>query len=375
MSEGTGRLSLVNLAVKEISRAKLRFGLLTGAVALLVFLVLLLSTLSNGLVNALVGALQGLQTQGLVYSDTARDNIAASRMDPAVVAEVAAVPGVSTAAGVATFTTKGAFPSGESDMQIFGFDTAGPGQPSGLSSGRLPQGPGEAAVDGGGVAIGDIVTLVPAGTELEVVGLLRGAQFNAIPTAYIDLPTYDQALTASIPGLPFVPINAVAFDAAPGQDPAVVAQAVSEAVPGVTGYTRDQAVELIPGIESITQSFGILVGLTFIIGIVVIGFFFLILTVQKMRSFTLLRAVGASSRSLAATVAGQIALVVLAASVLAVALTWLAVRGLNTGIPVELSPALIIGTVAAVLLFSLVAGLLSIRRIAQIDPASAAGAR
>jgi len=117
------------------------------------------------------------------------------------------------------------------------------------------------------------------------------------------------------------------------------------------------------------------VGLTFIIGIVVIGFFFLILTVQKLRSFTLLRAIGAQSSSLAATVAGQIALVVLVASAIAVGLTWLAVRGLNTGLPAQLSPTLIVGTIAAVLIFSLLAGLLSIRRIASIDPASATGAR
>ena len=131
----------------------------------------------------------------------------------------------------------------------------------------------------------------------------------------------------------------------------------------------------IPGISSITQSFGILVGLTFIIGIVVIGFFFLILTVQKMKSFTLLRAIGTPTRSLAATVALQISLVVIVASALAVGLTLLAVQGLNTGIPVQLDPVLIVTTVLAVLVFSLLAGLLSIRRISRIDPATAVGAR
>jgi putative ABC transport system permease protein len=192
---------------------------------------------------------------------------------------------------------------------------------------------------------------------------------------YVDLETYSSALTAANPGIPFVPVNAIAFDVAEGQDPAQVATAISETVPEVVGYTLDDAVAKIPGIDSISQSFGILVGLTFVIGIVVIGFFFLILTVQKLKAFTLLRAVGASTRSLAATVAVQITLVVLAASVIAVALTLLAVQGLNTGIPVRLDPAGIIGTVLAVLAFSLLAGLLSIRRIARLDPATATGSR
>lgn len=365
----------MSLGVTEIRRAKLRFGLLTGAVTLLVFLVLLLSTLSNALVSSLVGALDGLNAEGLVYSDVARDNIAASRLEQGTVDAVAQVPGVAAAAGLGTFTTAAVLPDGPGDIQVFGFSPAGPGAPTGLREGSLPSAPGQAAVDGGGVSIGDTIVLDPAGTTLTVVGLLRGAQFNASPTAYVDLATYEQAVSATNPGLPFVPLNAVAFDVVPGQDPAAVATAITEQVPGAVGYTRAAAVAAIPGIESITQSFGILVGLTFIIGIVVIGFFFLILTVQKLRAFTLLRAIGTSSARLAVSVALQITVVVLVASVLALGLTLLAVQGLNTGIPVTLSPPLIIGTVLAVLAFSLLAGLLSVRRIVRIDPATAVGAR
>ena len=93
------------------------------------------------------------------------------------------------------------------------------------------------------------------------------------------------------PQAPFVPINAVAVQVADGSDPATVAAAIGTDVAGTKGYVKSDAVALIPGVASITQTFGILVGLTFVIGIVVIGFFFLILTVQKLKSFTLLRAI------------------------------------------------------------------------------------
>ena len=85
--------------------------------------------------------------------------------------------------------------------------------------------------------------------------------------------------------------------------------------------------------------------------------------------------IGTSTGRLAATVAIQISLVVLLASAIAVGLTLLAVQGLNTGLPVTIEPGLIIGVVLSVWIFSLLAGLLSIRRIARIDPASAVGAR
>ena len=126
----------MQLALTEMRRAKLRFGLLTGAVSLLVFLVLLLTTLSGALVGALTGALEGLRTDGLAYSQTARDNISASRLPADTVDAVAAVSGVSAAAGIATLTT-GAAVAGESlDVQVFGVALDGPGAPSGLQIGR-----------------------------------------------------------------------------------------------------------------------------------------------------------------------------------------------------------------------------------------------
>lgn len=354
-------------------RSKLRFTLLTAAVSLLVFLVLLLSTLSGALISALIGAVEGLSAQGLVYTDTARDNIAASRLEPTAVEAVAKIPGVAEASGIGTFTTTTEVGGETLDLQIFGFTPDAPGAPTGLSDGRLPSAMGEVAVDGTSLEIGDEATLL--GIPVTVVGLLNGAQLNALPTAYMTIADYEAIVTAANPGLPFVPLNAVAFNVDAGADPAAVADAITAGNSGLVGYTLESAVAKIPGIESITQSFGILVGLTFVIAIVVIGFFFLILTVQKMRVFTLLRAVGATAPSLSGAVALQIGVVVVIASVVAVGLTLLSLVGLSTGIPVRLNASLIVGTVVAVLVFSLLAGLLSIRRIARIDPASAVGAR
>jgi putative ABC transport system permease protein len=365
----------MSLGLTEIRRSRLRFGLLTAAVALLVFLVLLLSTLGASLVGSLTGALDRLGADGLVYASSARDNIAASRLDPSVVEAVSAVPGVAATGAVGSFTTRAELGGAATEVQVFGFTPGSPGAPTALTDGRLPTAAGEAAVDARGVDVGDAIALADGEGTLQVVGLLRGSQFNALPTIYVPLDTYDAAVSAANPGLPFVPVNAIAFDIDPGADVTAVAAAVTAAVPGTQGYSRSDAVARIPGIDSISQSFGILVGLTFVIGIVVIGFFFLILTVQKLRAFTLLRAIGATTGSLAAAVVLQITVVVAAASVAALALTALALRGLSTGLPVNLSPVTVGTTVIAVWLFSMLAGLLSVRRIARIDPATAVGSR
>ena len=56
------------LALKEMARAKTRFGLLVAAIALLVFLILFQQSLQNGLITGFVGAIRNQNAPVLVYS-------------------------------------------------------------------------------------------------------------------------------------------------------------------------------------------------------------------------------------------------------------------------------------------------------------------
>jgi putative ABC transport system permease protein len=366
----------MHLALTEMRRAKLRFGLLTAAVALLVFLIVFLSSLSGALLRAFTGALESLPADGLVYSESARANVQASRLSPEAVAQVADVPGVADAAPVAVLSANATIAGTPDELQLIGVQPDSPSQPGGLREGRFPVADDEVAIDASDaqVAIGDTIRIIGTTVDLQVVGRMVGTQFGT-DTAWIPFTGYEALLRELNPGLPAVPINVVAFDVDEGADAAAVAAQVQQAVDGTQAFDLAAAVAAIPGVESVGQTFGLLVGITFVIGVVVVGFFFLILTVQKLRTFTLLRATGASTRSLAGTVAGQIAAVVLLASVLATALAWFALQGLSTGLPVRIDPVTTAGVVAAVLAASLAAGLLSVRRIAALDPATAAGAR
>jgi len=88
----------MRLALAELSRSRLRFGLLSAAIALLVFLLLFLSNLSSSLLVSLTGAIENGSAHVLVYDDDARQAIDASRLDPDVADEVGAVDGVAQAA-------------------------------------------------------------------------------------------------------------------------------------------------------------------------------------------------------------------------------------------------------------------------------------
>ena len=96
------------LATREIARAKVRFGLLAGAVGLLVFLILFQQALFGGLVQGFIGAIQNQGSPVLVYGDQARRNIEGSFLRPEQVEAVGGVEGVAeaVAVGQSTYTVE-----------------------------------------------------------------------------------------------------------------------------------------------------------------------------------------------------------------------------------------------------------------------------
>ncbi|HET6715088.1 MAG TPA: ABC transporter permease [Actinomycetota bacterium] len=363
----------MRLALAEIRRAKLRFGLLIGAVALLVFLILFQQTLASGLLGSFTDGLANQSADVLVFNADARGSVEASVVTPEQVQEVRAVPQVEQAEplGESTFTVD----AGDgvlTDTTIFGYVLEGPGGPTTLVEGRLPESDGEAVasdVDASkGYDIGDTVRVVPGDEQIRVVGLASDAQFNVQPTLYTTYATWERLSRSVNPDAPAVLPTLVAVHPAPGADPEAAVAAIDGSVEGVEAVATQTAIDNLPGVESISQSFAVILLLAFIVVVLVTWVFFLILTVQKTQSLTLLRAVGASSRYLLANIALQVTIVTVAGVVIASLLLVLATRGGSGGLEVSASPRLILTTGAAILVLALISSVASMRRVAKLDP-------
>ena len=170
----------------------MRFGLLAGAIGLLIFLVFFQQTLLSSLLNSFTGALQNQSGTVLVYSSEARKNVEASVLSPDVVAQVGAVPGVGQVGplGVATLTflARGQ----QVDFAVIGADPGKPGQPTKLISGRAATAAGEgvASSEAQGIAIGDTVTTAAGRSPVTVVGLTEQSQLSVLPTLFVGYDTY-----------------------------------------------------------------------------------------------------------------------------------------------------------------------------------------
>lgn len=364
------------LAWREVRRAKGRFVLLAGAVSLLVILLLFFQSVAGALTGAITGAVANQTGEVLVYSERARLNPAASVLPPDTLDAVREVDGVAGAGAVRqTFATV-AVADEQADAALIGLDSDQPGVPTDLSAGRFPTAPDEAVSSSSGFEaaydLGTTVEIIPGGTSLEIVGIADDAAFSASPTFYVPPATWQEAVAARTGGTDGpLPVNYVAVEPADGAAPADLAERITAQVAGVEAVERAEAVDSLPGVGTITQSFSILYGLLYIVVAIVTGVFFLILTVQKRDALVLLRAIGARRRDVVGPVLLQVVLVV----GLGVALGIAATVGLLTAAQDTFGaglPAVTAATSGAVILaLGLLAALGAIRRVLQIEPVEA----
>ncbi|MFN8021383.1 MAG: ABC transporter permease [Acidimicrobiales bacterium] len=370
------------LALTEMRRAKVRFGLLSGAVALLVFLILFQQAISTGLIDQFIGALKHQSADVLVYNSQARKNLEGSIVLPDQAAAIAAVEGVAEAAplGEGTFTVQAGEPgTEEQDAVIFGYQLGGPGAPTTLVEGRLPEADGEAVASSrnapDGFDIGDTVTVVPnaGGTEVSftVVGLADEINYSVAPTLFVDFAGYESARRAVNPDATTILPTVIAIQVADGADPATVADAVNGAVDGVEALTRQEAVDGSPGVASVRQSFSVILLLFYLVVPLVTGLFFLIVTFQKAGALTLLRAIGSPAGVLVRSLLLQVVIVVVSGAAIAIGLFFLLSRGEVGSLSVPFDVGVITFTFVVVLVLALLTSLAAVRRVLRIDPISA----
>lgn len=364
------------LAVREMRRSAVRFGLLVVAVGVLVFLIVFQQALISGLVDQFVGAIRNQSAQVLVYGEGARRNIQGSVLAPDTVEAVAGVDGVADAGplGVATFTVEAA--GTDRDAVLVGYRLGGPGAPTTLSEGRLPRSDDEAvasATDADeGFGLGERVRVLPSGPDITVVGLAEQVNLSVSPTLFTSYPTWESARLAANPDAPAVAPSAVAVTIEGGSDPAAVAERVTAEVAGVEALDRDRAADESPGVASVQQSFGIVFLLTFAVVALVTGFFFLILTVQKRGSLTLLRALGAPARRLVGALLVQVGVVVGGGLVVGTALAvgLIALSG-GAGLDASVDPRSVAGVAVIVVGLAGLASVGAIRRVLRLQPVEA----
>jgi putative ABC transport system permease protein len=365
----------VFLALREMRRALLRFGLLVASIALLVFLILFQQTLQQGLITSIVGAIERQSAPVLVYSVDGLRNLEGSVITPDLEARIRAVDGVGGAAriGQGTFTIDTV--DGTATTAVVGYEDERLGGPTTLTAGRLPEGVGEVvALDSAedlGFGLGDSVVVEPGGQELEIVGQAAAIGLQASPTLFTTYETLERIVTTANPDAAGILPAAIGVAPADGVTVDGLVERIDDAVDDAEALARTDAAAHTPGIEQIQQAFQVIFLLYGLVVPLVAGLFFLILTLQKAPGLTLLRAVGLRPAVLVRSLLLQVAIVLVAGIALGVVL-YAPVSTMRLGsLPLEFQVGAVVVWAVVLFVLGLASASVSARRVLAIDPIEA----
>ena len=156
-----------------------------------------------------------------------------------------------------------------------------------------------------------------------------------------------------------------------GTTPAQLAQAINSNSPDADALTRADAAALTPGVAQVQASFRVIFFLYGLVVPLVAGLFFLIVTLQKANSLTLLRAIGAPAGRLISSLIVQVTIVMGLGIGLGIAL-YMPLSNADLGgiaLRFRLTPVLI--WAVSLLCLGLLSALFSARRVLRIDPIEA----
>lgn len=351
------------VALRDLRFARGRFLLIGSVVALITILVGFLSGLTGGLATQNVSALLAIPADRIVFSSSSSGSADTSFADSAVTAE-------DTAAWEAADGVVEVQPMGISQGRAEGVDTrvavAMFGVPPGFDD-NTPRQDGSvnlstSAAEQLGTVIGDTITI--SGTAYAVTSVEGDAWYSHTPVVTMTL--HDWQAHAIVTGSPeaYATVLAVKGDA----DWAAVSDLTdTEALTSLASLTA---------LSAFTSEIGsllMMVAMLFGISALVIGAFFTVWTMQRKGDIAVLKALGASTRSLVGDALGQALIVLLVGIGAGIGVVWLLGTLAQGVLPFLLSPLTTILPGALMIVLGLAGAAFALRSVTSADPLTALG--
>ncbi|GAA5435987.1 ABC transporter permease [Deinococcus aquaticus] len=353
------------LALRELRHHRLRSLLIGGIVTLIAFMVFMLTGLTRGLAHDNAALLIETPATHFVTTRDAGGVFTRSFLTPDTVTRLQAVAGPDATPIAQSFATLS-----RGDQQLSGvLMGVQPGSfmnPAAQQGQPLSAGSTGAVVDESlredGVTLGDTLTLKPGGETLRVIGFTRAARLNHQPVVFVTLQHW-QTLNPRLQGT----VNTVALNTEG-------AAARAAQLADVTVHTRAAALQELPGYREEQGSLIMIQVFLIVVAAFVLAVFFYVLTLQKTPQFGLLKAIGASTRTLAGSLVAQMMVLSVLAVTVAALVTLGAAALLPAGLPFTLTVPTVLGASALLIAVAAFSSLLSLGSIARVDPLIAIGA-
>lgn len=385
------------LAIKEILNNKGRFILISLIVTLITVLVLFIAALAEGLAASNKEYIQDLTGELLVYQSGVELSIPSSRIGRSRSNQIRRVDGIVDVGQVGFSTGTIVFDQGlvragaeaqeQLDVSLIGVEPGRPGEPFLLEGDPLGRRSSNGVIIGKNVAIrrdiivGDTLTIKTTQAtkeefyRLTVVGIAGKSLYQFQPAVVIPYLTWEKVRPQANPGQSEGDLvsNIVAVRLQDKNQAAIVAEQIERVVPDVEVVDRVTAYESLPGYSAQQSTLDTQRYFTLFIGLLVIGGFFQIQTLQKVAQIGMLKAIGASNFTVAAAAVSQIIIV----NIIGISLGSMGALGLSLSfppnVPIIFSGQSVVTAIATLMIIGPISGLLSVWSLLKIEPLTALG--
>lgn len=376
------------LAFKEIWRNKGRFFLFSLVIALITVLVLFIAALAQGLAEANKQYLEKINAQLIVFQSKVDLSTTASRIGWNKLNDIRRVPGVKDIGPIGFASGSIIFSPGEKplDVALIGAEPGKPGMPAVVSGVDIRNSRGYVAVIDGNIArqtnilIGDEVVIKSTQgdkdqfNKVKVIGITDDRQYFYQPSIFLPFATWDKIRPQSVvPAGGEQIVNVVAIQLQNPTEALVVAKQIETEVADVEVVDPKTAYEAAPGYQAQQSTLNTQRAFTLLIGILVIGGFFQIQTLQKVPQIGILKAVGTNNLIVAISIILQIVIVTILGVIIGALGTFGLTKALPAGIPILLTGNTAMVAIASLLLIGPTGGMVSVRLALRVEPLRALG--
>lgn len=363
------------IGLLEIRRRKFQFALIALIVTLISYLVLMINGLGVGLNEQAGSALRNFDADAIAYSDRAGLSVIRSELSQQQVDRIVGESGADASAPLGYMAANYRKRSGGIESAAFlAFDPGTIAQPKVVNGRMLTTDDTDGLlVDRSflrysGLDVGDTVTISVRLVEREfrIVGETNEGAFFFQPSVYLLRNTW-QELKYGTSGneTPVASVVLLKGDGLAGKR-----GSGWEAVSKSTAFAN---IEGVSGQQSTVQA---LRAFGYLIGGLVIGVFFYVLTLQKIGQIGMLKAVGASSFFLFRQVLVQVLAIAVVGVGIAIPLTWATNRLIQQApnpVPIAFTTSTFVTTSVLLVLMAVVGAMFSGRQVARVDPIIALG--
>lgn len=363
------------LAFDELWHKRGTFALIGLIVTLVAYLVLMMNALGAGLLDQAGSAVRRLDADALVFRADSNLSLQQSEISAQTVDAVARVDGIEATAPLGYLSVQPLDQPGKGTAAFLGYEPGTIAEPR-VTSGRAIE-PGERGVvladerylDLRGADVGDTVEISSrlSTSTFTIVGAVDRGSFFFQPPLWGSLEDWRELRYGSIGA--DRPAATLVMASGRGD----VIDRIEAEVDGVDAATPAQTFESIPGVQPQRNTANAIEGFVLIIGALVVGIFFYVLTLQKVSQVGVLKAIGASSWFVFKQLLVQVLVISLVGLAIAVPLAVATERSLPGQIPLLLERNGVLFSMLLLLVTAIVGVAFSGRKIASVDPLIALG--